>query len=166
MKCEENKAAHRVLQARSAMVIGRERSRGREDTLGGTPHGYTWVHPSQRAWREQGIGPEGRYVRPTRTERLIRTWTRQHENCRSARSPKQTVWPGATPRDPAPYLVFSRVFCHQSQAAQSEPGDPATPQVRDNRLPTNPGGRSEVESGGGATWGAPSEPLSPLSPPV
>ena len=58
VKCEENKVAHRVLQARSAMVIGRERSRGREDTLGGTPHGYTWIHPSQRAWREQGIGPE------------------------------------------------------------------------------------------------------------
>ena len=60
VKCEENKTAHCVLEARSAMVIGRERSRGREDTLGGTPHGYTLVHPSQRAWHEQGIGPEGK----------------------------------------------------------------------------------------------------------
>ena len=148
------------------MVIGRERSRGREDTLGGTPHGYTWVHSSQRAWREQGIGPEEKINKAPSHGASHRTLTRQHENSRVSRSSKQTVWQGATPRDPAPYPVFSRVFCDQRQAAQSQPGIPATSQVRDDRLPTNPRGGSEVESGGGASWGAPSEPLSPLSPPV
>ena len=41
------------------MVICREASRGRKDTLGGTPMGTLLDLNPEGTWREKGIGPEG-----------------------------------------------------------------------------------------------------------
>ena len=81
-----------VLQARSAMVIGREASRGRKDTLRGTPMGTLLDLNPKGPGAIRGLVQRGRLIRRTRAERPIRTLVHHHENPRVSGSKEQAVW--------------------------------------------------------------------------
>ena len=77
-------SARGVLQTCWETLIVGETSRGgdwtREETLGGTPHGYTFSVLDPRSWREWVIGPRNRWITWNRAERphsslVLSSWT-------------------------------------------------------------------------------------------